>query len=528
MPPYAKSSTDLKRFPIENLSQGILVDRNITQIPPGGAQSSLNFIWVDGYLRPRQGFGTRYSNGDANQNIGYIFSIPVFTRPNLPDTLCRVNYTASLGLSFQVQSSFSSTTSIWNTIASGFSQSAYGYHYPWCNFKNRLYVAGLAETHQFDGTFWVTLESQQTDIPLKCPSNANIVSSGDGRIFMADVVERGSGIRVAHRLCWSDLLRAQVWNGGDGGGSSGFIDLPRDSRAITGLVTATSGLMIFTAKDTYFGAFTGSPKVYDLRGVVNNVGCVSHETIRPYRDGAYIWLGDDNVYMGAPGQIPTPIGDKIRNRIKQKCRLDHMYKSFAVIDYDNNLYHLFTPDGPSATESGSVNTRMFTCNLKTSSWWEAEVGYAFYAASQFRESDWTSRMLTGGYQGLVCDMGFDYLNDLNLPIAGLWASGVISADKLFGQQAEQASFQWARVHAIRPDGTLDNVGFKFWGSQGLDQFRSVTPAVQTLDSTDARKLATSERLDAENFYVEVSFATAQQCPHIARIDTGFIPLGVTR
>lgn len=508
---------DLKVFPVKDLSQGIFSEVAPIQIPPGGAQPGTNnAIWLNGYLRPRPGMGLKYGGGSPAPAA--VKSLPIYKSPNQPDILFRMRYDSISSYSLESLIAFSpeiSTT--WSLNAANLNQAPGGYHLPWCNFSNKMFIAGLVDTIAYNGPTF-TVESQQPNAAFKIPKNAMIVAAGDSRLFIADHTNPDTNIRVPHRLSWSDFGAPYTWNGGEGAGTSGFLDLPRDSRAITGVVSNSAGLMVFTARETYFGVFVGLPEVYEIRGYTNNVGCLSHETIRSYKDGSYIWLGDDNVYMGAPGQQAIPIGDKIRIRMQQVCRLDWMYKSFAVIDHFNNLYHLVCP-------SSTTNdlTLMFTLNIKSGAWWEGNFpNFSLCCGAEFRPNDWKGEPIMSGAIGKVLDLGFEYRRDIGLPFSVDWVSGVVAADQI-SQGVKVASMQWVRSQAVRDGVESAQLDYKLYGSTGLDNWiETSVDQPQVFDGSNNNRAYSSGKIESENFYAKVS-GISDTFPLIAKMEVGFVP-----
>lgn len=508
-------ASDLRIFPVKDLSQGIFSEVAPIQIPPGGAQPGTNnAIWLNGYLRPRPGMGLKYGGGSGTTAIK---SLPIYKQPNQPDTIFRMREDSPSSFTLDSLVAFTPSSTTWVQHASGRDQAVGAYHLPWCNFSNKLFIAGLEYTLGFNGAAF-TVDSQQPNATFKIPKNAKIVAAGDSRLFIADHDNPDTNTRVPHRLSWSDFGAPYTWNGGTGGGTSGFLDLPRDSRDITGVVSNSAGLMIFTARETYFGVFVGPPEVYEIRGYTNNVGCLSHETIRSYKDGSYIWLGDDNVYMGAPGQQSIPIGDKIRIRMQKVCRLDWMYKSFAIIDHFNNLYHLVCP---SVTTSDL--TIMFTLNIKSGAWWESNFpNFSLCCGAEFRPNDWKGEPILSGALGKVLDLGFEYRSDIGLPFSVDWVSGVVASDQI-AQGLATASMQWIRSQADRDGIESARLDYKLYGSTGLDNWiETLVDQPQTFDGSNNNRAYSSGKIESENFYAKVS-GTSDSFPLIAKMEVGFVP-----
>lgn len=526
-PSTERGSLEHRVFPIEDLSLGI--DTSISSInsPPGSSQEGTNnLVWLNGFLRPRAGLTNKHAVND--NSTGEVVSMPIYREYSSPasayiDKLSRIRKNGST-YTFETETGINPQT--WSVVTSGsLFNSPRGYpHITWTNFKGRLYIAGFSQLLEFTpGGGLVSVASQQPVTVLQPQQSPAIVAAGDARLFIADCYDQFGSQQVPGRVCWSDINNARIWNGGEGGASSGYFDLPRLNRSVTGMAVGSSGLLIFTERETYLGSFVGSPKTYALGGYINNVGCVSHETIRAYRNGAYVWLGDDNVYIGAPGQMPQPIGDQIRLRIRKVANLAELGRSVAHIDIANNLYHLYLP------AAGNTNlTKVFTFNFKNPGWWEGELALPVKCTSELRLSPWSYDHLLGGTTGKCYTPDYAAAIDMTTPYEARLKTSVMSSKNLFQGRAELASYDWARVHASRPDNSTDSLSYTFWGSNGLDVWES-KQALQTqnIDGTDD-KVAVSQRLQRENFYLEIYNTDARQFPHISRIEFGATPMGNVR
>ncbi len=53
--PHPESVSSLKLLTLWDLDKGQFNDRNVSKIPPGGASSTHNVVYVDGVIRPRPG-----------------------------------------------------------------------------------------------------------------------------------------------------------------------------------------------------------------------------------------------------------------------------------------------------------------------------------------------------------------------------------------------------------------------------------------------------------------------------------------
>lgn len=529
MPSMPKSSLDQLRLPLDDLSGGVRSDVSTLQIPPGSCQpGSKNIYWTSGYLQPRPGMLNTFCASEATS--GEIVSVIVSREYSLAsngyvDALSRIRKSSGT-YTYEKETGRNPQTWASPTIAPGCFTLPKGVpHFSWDNFAGKTYVAGFQELIEISPSTGAALvHSFQSVNSLKPPQYPSIVVAGDQRLFLADCYDRMEGAYIPSRIYWSGSILPRVWRGGPGGGTSGYIDLPRNTKRITGVVASTAGLMVFTDNEVYFGYYAGIPLGYVFRGFINGVGCSSHETIKPYRDGSYIWLGGDNVYIGVPGQSPVAIGDKIRLRLREVCDESRLRESFAVLDMERNLYHLFVPS------SSSPNGLLvgFTLNIRQGSWWENEFVFPIKCGASIQLGLWDNRFLLGSTDSRVFDFNKEASLDISTPFPVDFTSGAITARTITGGACEMASFQWARLHSLHNDVDPQQLDYTFWATIGLDNWTGQSSVdLQVVDGTP-NKVSSSARIQGEHFCLQLSSSDARNFPPTSKIDLGFIPLAGVR
>ncbi len=511
---YPNARTDLQRFYFDDLSLGAHYDRNLMEVPPGACEDNSNFICINGQLRARGGYASVYPTAKTLPVVHLTLYRPM---TGAAADLLRVDMDAP-GLVYRV---YRYTGGAWvDLVPGGVAWGGADAPVDSCVFKGVTYLNLGGTIYTYDGVSLVALGVADPSLP-------RILVAGDSRLFCANVVDIPTGIRVGYRLEWSDFLRGAVWGGGQGLGSSGFVDLPKDSSPITALYAANSTIMIFKAREIFLGVFTGMPKVYDVKPYINGPGCIAHQTLRTYRDGALVWLGDDNIYIGSPGQQPIPLGEKIKQRLMNSNSpydVANFQKAVAFIDTYNHLYTLILP----SKATGKVNL-LLICNLRNGSWWEGALagGVDVRSTISYREGNWTDTNLLGMADGTIWKYNLDATSDAGTTFSGYWKSGSLAVKAIFQGACEQASFQYARAQTVRTS-ALDHLNFTMHYSQGMERWATSSMGTQYFDGTDAQKLYTSDRHTAENFRIEIGFDSAATCPKIFRMDGGFVPQGVTR
>lgn len=516
-------STKIMRYPIGNLGQGIIADQNPLEIPPGACVvGTNNVVQVDGFLRARSGLLS-------------VYQLPVVERVHhlsVHQTLAGVNNLVAVTLN-----STSGDATFWYFVSSAWTNIG-TIPSPYvlatipstsCNFNYTTYLApGNGPLYQFDDATLTlqTVDTVQTDPNFQPPDLIKLIVAGDPRLIAANFSEAGSSIPFG--VDWSDFEIPTTWQGpiANQGGDSGGTALPKNSDPITGMYVDSSVLTIFRAREVYLGVEVGSPGVYTVRCFVQGPGCVSHATIQPYRDGAIVWLGDDNVYIGAPGQQPQPIGDHIRLRLRQICNLSLLPQSVGQLDYDHQLYTLYLPDATTG-----FNTRLLTVNLRTGGWWEGQIAdpsMKVTCGCAFRTGPWETQNLVGTDDGRILQSILGYTQDDQTPFPCAWVSGILPSRSFFGYQHEQACVQTLRVIGLLANSSpTETAGFTLKSGDGIDHFRSTGfSPLQTLDGVSA--LFSYDRVTNENFQVMASSTSGAAWPNVCQIEIGAIPQGMTR
>jgi len=498
-----------KTFSLGDLGKGLYTDCNLFEIPPGGAAACNNVLWTDGYLRARPGLAEIYT---PNPFVGSLCHLALYTDFANNVTLMAVTRPTPSTLNVYAY------VTGWNLVLGGLAGDA-DIPITSCNFKGYWWVTtGAGDMYRFDGTTLSAVQSLQSVARFKLFDRPRIVVAGDSRLFIAGCHTSndgtGSGDFVSYRVAWSDFLLGEVWGGGVGGGSSGYVDFAQDSAPVSGMYYSNSSLMVFKPNAIYLGYAAGPPKTYDFRQFVSGVGCISHQTIKRFREGQIIWLGDDDIYVGGPRANPTPIGSRIRPRILAAVSLPTINQSIAVIDQQNYLYHLIMPAASHARVSAT-----FTVNLRNGSWWEGgftipslDIG----AAVEFRLSPWRTRQLIGG-SNAIYDYDLANTSDNGTAFQCNWRSSMAAVRRLTNQATEQATIEHIRVQALL--GTSKSVGLSVLQGNGMDRMVLTSFGTQLIDGSSDPM--TSERpFAAEHFQVQLD-AAGSAFPLIAELGVSF-------
>lgn len=510
--PAPYSTSDLQPTSIWTLEQGLLTDKQPTDIPPQAASETNNVIFYKGYLRPRDGVDETLPTGQAFP----VYHVSRFHEQ--PSGEFQIHGILNTG-SGRVDLYY--WTGTWNSITpGGLTTSGFdGIRPGSTEWKfNWWFCPGDGEMVYWDGGASVAeVQSLSSENRFKVPADPRFVGNDASRLFVANVVDRDTSQRVPYRIAWCDVLNAGLWNGGYGAGSSGYVDLADDSDPITGLYCSSDLLLVFKPTSTYIGRFVGPPKFFEFRQLPRGTGCVAQGTIKDYRDGIVVWLGDDNVYAAVPGQLPKQIGNAIEERIKSVVQLSTISRSCAVVDRPRRLYHLFMPN----STNGKVN-KIFTCNLENFSWWEgqfANPNIDVMDAFEYRINFWNYNILLGSRDGKIYKMSEAYTNDDGTSFSTSYTSGVLSYERLSQGKTQQAELQLMRVHAPAGQAALS----VYYGN-GLDRFQELAFGTQICDGT--QDLYVTNKITAEHFKFRITELTPTT--RIAGVGLGFMLDGDTR
>lgn len=127
--------------------------------------------------------------------------------------------------------------------------------------------------------------------------------------------------------------------------------LPKDSfvyyadatgSEITGLFSASQGLLVFTERSTFLVTQNDSGEGFQFSIVSNSIGCVSPNSIATLPNGGVVWLGREGFYLydgeNIKGISMALVEDTVR-RINPARR----HRSVAVVDPDTGEYRCWVP-----------------------------------------------------------------------------------------------------------------------------------------------------------------------------------------
>ncbi len=334
------------------------------------------------------------------------------------------------------------------------------------------------------------------------------------RLHLANVEDPDTGDRVPWRLHWCDHLQPEVWSFGVGAGTADYLDLAEDNEAVTAVHTYSDIVTYFKARSMYAGRFVGGTKTFDVRFLVDGPGCISQSTLVRYRDGKFVFLGDDNVYMARPGEPPEAVGDPIRTRIRETVDLDLIGASKALIDRENDLYWLIMPRA-----SDGAMKKLFALNLKSGAWFEGELQLTGEVTSvlDFRQGDWKTTQLIGTSDGGIYLFSFDAYTDGGNAFTANWVSGQFSVEQLTSTQYQQCTIQLYRVFS-EVEGSIN---LSVLMADGLYEFvETVFGDMEVTEDSD--HLLTERTETGEFFKLKFSFPSIENASHVQGLGIGLM------
>lgn len=453
--PY--SLQDIRWYTQWTLNKGLFSNMHQVDIPMDGASAINNFIYRDGFLRSRPGtlkILTPYEHG--SEGVGHIGLFPRTDTDPL-NVVCTLSGTVPYDLNIRVGYPWPAPVTYTLADAVPFTRQLSHAH-----FKDEYYIAPGEEDILVilsDGTV-EPLGARQSNNILKPPGRPRYVTSNDGRLWLANTLNGPSysgtpyTTRVPYRVHCSDFLREDVWNGGIDGGSSRYWDLAGEPDPITGIWASGEAVIVFKRRAIYTGQFVGPPRIYDFARTSRGVGCISHQTIREWRNGILVWLGDDNVYMGSIGQKPQAVGGAISERLRSLALIggfSNLRMARALIDPIKDFYHLFF-----AGSASNTFDKVLSLDLTTGAWFEGTLpsGMQIWAANSAVQGDyddinttdfWNNNLQLGCSDGRILKFDWDTATDDTVAMTLTYTTGIWSYAKMSNRETQEFQPQALRI-----------------------------------------------------------------------------------
>lgn len=561
--PESPSSLNAQHFTSWTLSSGAFHDRHEVDIPPTGASYTNNVSFFNGYLQSRPGF--RRIAIELDSVPGYHIDLyrPIFATNDRSGHIMlakrRADGTVDVyklnveipcdptsGNSEEFIGSITSGpipyyyesdgTPVFNPVPGAEAGYEHGGAYNTVgasstSFKGNWYfAAGDDDIYRYNGTSFVPLRTLQPNRDLQNPIGARIITANDARLFIANFIDPVTGQRVPYRLAWSATLEDNRWGGSFyQSGTSAYLDLPGENEGITAMYTSGDFIIVFKPRTIYVGQFVGAPQYYSFRRLVRGPGCVAQATLKEYRDGFLIWLGDDNIYLGYPGQKPKAMGPQISWRIREVANLCRMDQARAIIDRDRDMYTLYIPIrddlNPHSANSTVQNYKVFTLYIPSQGWFEgtiADPNINIMSTIETRTNWWVTNRYAASYDGQVYEQLLDHAMDGETPFPCDYITGVYNGERMTSGGTQQIDVQQIRVHALDGEVQLSNI----WGNN-LERFTEKLYGTQSSDGT-SNLYVPGRSSTAENFKIRIHSEDSRKFGKIAAYSVSAIMEGDTR
>lgn len=513
MPP----SSRLRTLDFFNLRPGMFADRHQRETPPGGAFSCNNVVCLYGKLRKRPGTSEYRPTGDTTP----LYSLGGYVDFSGDRTLVRATRTIAGDVElYAYNGGWASLGPAYPGAAVSDVLCSMG-----VNFKGQWYfpTGSSGPLVSYDGTTLTDVRAAQAAVGQKVPNAPRLVAALPERLIVADM-ENSLGDRVRYRLAWSAQLDADRWrndlSGDVGSGSAGFVDLADRTDPITALWASGDSILAFRARSIYQGDFVGPPLIYRFKELADGAGCISHLTLKEYRDGTLFWLGDDNVYAGQLNQKPIPIGNAIEPLIRDLVDRSRMECASAFVDQQRHFYHLFLP-----SKATGKNDLIFSYHIGDKSWWpgvfSGAAGIDVTCTFGYRDSAWFFPLLIGTRTGDIQEYSLDQYADDGSAFPSVWESWLLSIDTV-AQGTEMASFQEMRGYSEE-----GGIRLSLLHGDGLDRFQEQEFGLQLFDGSSSVILG-QRPYKSEHARARIEWDDAFPQTEICGFSIGAIPEGKVR
>jgi hypothetical protein len=191
------------------------------------------------------------------------------------------------------------------------------------------------------------------------------IASFIGRLFLGQTTE--TAVLFPDRVRWSAIEDSATWTGT----GTGYIDLNDTDGSVRKLLPLGGMLVAYKDTSVYNLHPTGDTDNAIVKQILSpGIGCAASGTVLNIvsKDGlpAQIFLGQGrggyNVYMYT-GNILVPIGDDIKEELRDNVNPGQVQNAFAVLDQKRNQYLFFV-----AYSGETFPTRAWVYDIDGASW----------------------------------------------------------------------------------------------------------------------------------------------------------------
>lgn len=193
-------------------------------------------------------------------------------------------------------------------------------------------------------------------------SKARCLAVFENFLVLGNTLENGEYYKT--RIRWSRYRDFTQWkNNADGTGMAGYLDLASEPTEIVQLVPFGNLLVVFKQNAIYGLRFVGSPYVFVVEKLVDDIGLIAPFGYTLYLN-SIVFLGNDNIYMFNGSNI-VPIGDNITTYFFNTANLNRAVAIRMFADHVNHLIYLFYP---TSNASDDYCDRCLVFNTELKSW----------------------------------------------------------------------------------------------------------------------------------------------------------------
>ena len=225
----------------------------------------------------------------------------------------------------------------WDDVAGATYNAAADFRWSFAQFGDATLAANKADTIQrsTSGAFAdADASAPKADIIFTVGAQVMALNVNDG----ADKPDGWHVCALNDDTDWAESLTTQAASGR-------LVSAP-------GRITAGARLgelaVAYKAKSIFVGQYVGVPSIWDFSPVrAGEIGCVGKEAVCDLGP-VHFFVGDDNFFL-FDGQVPTPVGEEVRQWFYDNSSAQYRYRTKCVFDRQNNRVWVFYPSLSSTT-----------------------------------------------------------------------------------------------------------------------------------------------------------------------------------
>lgn len=282
------------------------------------------------------------------------------------------------GLEYIIQSVNSNTSITLTSVYIGTSEIGVAYtirklftcslddSYSFADMTNLLIVTnGVDNIYKWSGVGNLELLGGATDYKAK------LVIEFENHLHLLNIHD--GGFWCPQRVRRSDVGNPEIWNAGN----AGFVELVKNSEAITQVSKVSSVLTIYKENSITTSRWLGSPSLFSYdENVVVGVGIQASKTLQTWRNVDY-FLSKDGVFSLEYTSKLNLISSQVNKALIESISPEYWNRCNSIINYDDNTYWLIS----------TYDNVIWILNLETLSWTKASYNNITGCGSYIQEFD---------------------------------------------------------------------------------------------------------------------------------------------